>query len=244
MDEPEVTISIDPVPVLCDNRVVDLTATPTGGWWSGNSVSSNGQFTASGLSDGLYKVIYNVITFSGCAWKDSVLIEVDRLVQPSIEYNGDLICGDNPVKLMLKDVDTRSEIIWFGPDEIEISGKKDLTLTLDNPGSYYAEVSKLSCKLSTPPVEVGAVADSLFIPNVFTPNADNENDYFEARFNGIEDFQLNVINRYGQLVFETSNILFKWPATNVSAGVYFWSANYSTCWNKRKFVKGWIQIIK
>ena len=49
-------------------------------------------------------------------------------------------------------------------------------------------------------------------PNIFTPNQDNNNDFFQALMpikfiNGIE---LNIINRWGQVVFSSSDTEFKW----------------------------------
>jgi gliding motility-associated-like protein len=41
-------------------------------------------------------------------------------------------------------------------------------------------------------------ADSLFVPNVFTPNGDGKNDLF--RVVGMQRMELTIFNRYGQLV--------------------------------------------
>ena len=44
------------------------------------------------------------------------------------------------------------------------------------------------------------------IPNIFSPNRDNQNDEFRVFFNGeLTDFNLQVYNRWGQLVFESRN---------------------------------------
>ena len=53
---------------------------------------------------------------------------------------------------------------------------------------------------------------SYLFPNVFTPNQDNNNDFFQALMpikfiNGIE---LNIFNRWGQVVFNSSDPEFKW----------------------------------
>lgn len=244
MDEDPVSINIEPVPTLCDDEAWQLSATPTSGFWSGAFISVDGVINTGNLQDGSYKALYRFLTPRGCIWKDSVMVMVDKLVQPVIQYNGDLICGDHPVELKVLGVDTRSAITWYGPVENEILREKNFILAIDEPGIYRAEVSKLTCTLSTPTVNVDAVADSLYIPNVFTPNDDNFNNYFEVRSNGIEEFNLSVFNRYGNSVFETTNLAFQWSATNLSAGVYFWSVNYSTCWKEKKFMKGWVQVIK
>ena len=53
---------------------------------------------------------------------------------------------------------------------------------------------------------------SFFLPNIFTPNNDNKNDYFQALvpIKYIEKIDLNIFNRWGAIVFESSNPNFKW----------------------------------
>jgi gliding motility-associated-like protein len=244
MDENPVSINIEPVPTLCDDTNWQLSAWPTTGIWSGPFISAEGTISTANLQDGNYKALYKLITPIGCLWKDSVVVSIDKLTQPDIQYNGDLICGDNPVELTMINVDDRSSVAWYGPAGNKIIGESELMLTIDKPGIYWAEVSKFACKLSTLSIPVDAVEDSLFIPNVFTPNSDNINDYFEVRSNGIDKFNLSVYNRYGKVLFETNNPSFQWSAENTSSGVYFWSILYTTCWNERKFIKGWVHIIR
>jgi len=67
------------------------------------------------------------------------------------------------------------------------------------------------------------------IPNVFTPGTDGKNDLlkpFPYRF--IDDINLKIYNRWGQLVFETTNLDISWDGTDqktgkpLSEGVYFY----------------------
>ncbi len=53
----------------------------------------------------------------------------------------------------------------------------------------------------------------IFIPNAFTPNDDGKNDVLYVRANGIETFYFALYNRWGQLVFETSNLNQGWDGT-------------------------------
>ena len=243
-DESPVVITIEPVPTLCDDNDWQLSALPEAGIWSGPSIAPDGIINAAGLQNGNYSARYQFVTPLGCLWKDSVVVTVDKLLHPVIHYDGALICGGRPVELTLSDVDERSAVTWYGPDGNEVPGQPNPAIVIDEPGTYWAAVSKFACALNTLSVEVGAVEDSLFVPNIFTPNDDNLNDYFEVRSNGIEDFNLSVFNRYGNVLFETTNLEFQWPAAHVASGVYFWSADYTTCWKKRKSMKGWVHVIR
>ncbi|MEL6971894.1 MAG: gliding motility-associated C-terminal domain-containing protein [Bacteroidota bacterium] len=46
----------------------------------------------------------------------------------------------------------------------------------------------------------------LYVPNVFSPNNDGANDFFLPATNCIlEDYTFSVYNRWGQLLFQTTN---------------------------------------
>ena len=87
------------------------------------------------------------------------------------------------------------------------TGETGPSITVSNPGWYYATVKMNGC----------SAADSMFIkndcyldiPNVFTPNGDGVNDYFLPRqflSAGLTTFHMEIFNRWGQLIFETSNV--------------------------------------
>ena len=66
------------------------------------------------------------------------------------------------------------------------------------------------------------------IPNVFTPNGDNKNDFFEIRnICYYSKFRIIIFNRWGNKMYESNNPNFKWNGqteggTDASDGVYYW----------------------
>lgn len=50
----------------------------------------------------------------------------------------------------------------------------------------------------------------LYIPNAFTPNSDGLNDVFGAAGKGIVEYNLQVFDRWGELVFETNDLEKGW----------------------------------
>ncbi|MBK7856239.1 MAG: gliding motility-associated C-terminal domain-containing protein [Bacteroidetes bacterium] len=61
------------------------------------------------------------------------------------------------------------------------------------------------------------------LPNVFTPNADGINDFFEPIKNRyIKSIAFTVYNRWGQLVFETDKPEINWDGGKLSDGVYYY----------------------
>ena len=51
---------------------------------------------------------------------------------------------------------------------------------------------------------------SIYIPNVFTPNGDLVNNIFYVYGENIKDFSLLIFNRWGELIFESNDILKGW----------------------------------
>lgn len=67
------------------------------------------------------------------------------------------------------------------------------------------------------------------LPNVFTPNEDNYNDRFKAfAFTSVESINLTIFNRWGRIVYQTTDPWFRWDGKNqennkdCAEGVYFY----------------------
>jgi len=52
--------------------------------------------------------------------------------------------------------------------------------------------------------------ESVFVPNTFTPNMDGKNDILYVRGNNIKELYFAVYNRWGEMVFETTDINKGW----------------------------------
>ena len=56
-------------------------------------------------------------------------------------------------------------------------------------------------------------AADVFVPNTFTPNDDGSNDVLFVRSNEINEIYFAVYNRWGTMVFETTNKAKGWDGT-------------------------------
>ena len=78
--------------------------------------------------------------------------------------------------------------------------------------------------------------EEVTLPNIFTPNNDGANDFFEINISEKQDFQIVVINHMNKVVFQSSSVDFRWDGMLPSGEpaptgnyVYFISKN-----NERK----------
>ena len=73
---------------------------------------------------------------------------------------------------------------------------------------------------------------TLFVPDAFSPNGDGVNDVFRVVSSGdnITNFSMQVFDRWGELVFESSDINKGWDGQLrnqlAPAGTYVWKITY------------------
>lgn len=88
------------------------------------------------------------------------------------------------------------------------TGSTDNFIRVAHPGIYALTVTNDNGCSAADSIEVFKNC-YLDVPNAFTPNGDNINDYFLPRqllSRGITKFDMKIFNRWGQLVFETNTL--------------------------------------
>jgi gliding motility-associated-like protein len=91
--------------------------------------------------------------------------------------------------------------IWL-PDEVLpriVSGNDPYTVNRSFTGRSFSETAVRV--ISLPPLK-----DEVFIPQLFTPNGDGTNDFLLVYSNTIASIKLRIFNRYGNIVYETSDV--------------------------------------
>ncbi len=98
--------------------------------------------------------------------------------------------------------------------------------------------------------------DSLLVvvPNVFTPNSDGVNDTWSINVQGygiaILELQTTIYNRWGEEIFQTTNIRAVWSGHNpvgkpCDSGSYFYVISYiNGATNEQITLKGFIELIR
>lgn len=192
-----------------------------------------------------------------------------QVVYPSGTYEFTLII-DNPYcnpDTVTKSIDVSDyPIVYLGPDT-DICIDETITLNAANPGMYYLwstdeltqtiTVNKVpqivwvlvdnnGC-VRTDTIEIGN-ACPWFIPNAFTPNGDGLNDIFKPITDGNQEFTFTIFNRWGQLVFQTSNPNDGWDGTyeghEEEMGVYVYELRTVFTNGRVKTAQGNVTLIR
>jgi gliding motility-associated-like protein len=92
---------------------------------------------------------------------------------------------------------------------------------------------------------------SFYIPNAFTPNGDGVNDLFFGKGTGITDYEIWVFDRWGNLIFTTTDINEGWDGTVQGKSgeicqedVYVWKVVLRDVFNKKHKYIGHVSLIK
>jgi len=112
-----------------------------------------------------------------------------------------------------------------------------------NESYYYIDDVSVTLIEDSVPSE-----NTLIIPNAFTPNSDGYNDYFKIKGQNIKELHGIIFNRWGQQLYEWSNINEGWNGrynnTYVSGGAYFYiiTATYNDGTMEEK--KGAVMVVR
>lgn len=127
------------------------------------------------------------------------------------------------------------------------TGETTASIQITGLGQYTVSTETV-CGLNTDQVTVLPGLCDIYFPSGFTPNGDGRNDQFKPETNLRPlSFNMQVFNRWGQLVFSGSDIRNGWDGTiggkRVDSGVFVYHASY-TVRGIHKSVRGMITLIR
>ncbi len=116
------------------------------------------------------------------------------------------------------------------------------------PGTYSVEVSnKCFSHWDAVNVNYKRCEQELYLPNAFTPDRDGRNEVFLPVFNypdEIEEYRMEIYNRWGGLVFRTEEKTYGWDGANAAEGVYAVVVRYKSRGEKPKTVTGSVTMMR
>ena len=98
-------------------------------------------------------------------------------------------------------------------------------------GWYFVDITnQFDCMVTDSALVSEFCQPTLFVPNTFTPNGDGTNDVWLVAGKNIGHFDLNVFDRYGQVIFHSENPAYGWDGringVEAKNDVYVWRLEY------------------
>jgi gliding motility-associated-like protein len=125
------------------------------------------------------------------------------------------------------------------------------THVFDSSGLYYvtliAEDAKGCIDSITKPIFIEKEF-YIYIPNTFIPDDDRYNEYFSGSFIGVKSVEVYVFNRWGEQIYASKDLNFKWDGTykerNVPEGTYTWLLKYKRGSGNTEVLTGHINVLR
>ena len=195
-----------------------------------NSNILQSDFILPTIQNGGYSIL-EVIDSNNCA-----AIPTENVVQVSVFENPDVQLSDYFQSIYeneLTSISTVSDYVsysWFDSQGNFISENKLLQISVS--GVYYVVViDSNGCISQSDSVTISTkVRPTIFIPNTFTPNNDEHNDFLQIFTDNVVSFDLEIYNRWGESVFNSKNENDLWDGTYennvVPQGSYFYKIEF------------------
>lgn len=191
--EPATLVYEVPSPVaLCNGESVQLDAGPGYDGYSWSTGAGTRLITV--FEPGAYIV---TVTDGSCTGSDTIVVQATPDYAPLADITTCVastvtITPDFPVQ----------QISWN-------TGATTTSLEVSTQGDYWFNATDaLGCPVTdTVRVIIAELGrGEAFIPNVFTPNGDGQNDTFQVQGLAIDDFRMEIFNRWGQKLYETTAV--------------------------------------
>ena len=203
----------------------------------GAFTNQNGQFN--GLAVGNYTL--QISDSAQCIWDTTVRVRLLNPLRLEITKQ-DLPCigrGDEGEATVIPTGGLAPYTYLWNSTPTQTSDKA----TLLRAGKYSVEVQDANgcVKRANTTILAGDCCGEIFIPTAFSPNGDGNNDVFRiSTTTGLDVFQLQVFNRWGEVVWGGNAITDGWNGTfkgePASMDTYYYTLSY-LCSEDKKFYK-------
>ncbi|PLX10263.1 MAG: hypothetical protein C0598_10795, partial [Marinilabiliales bacterium] len=177
-------------------------------------------------SDGTYDIKLTVYKEGDCV--DAIERQIVIKKNPLVNLGNDTIV-DACTTISLDAHNPGSEYLWSNGSVQQITDIymiKDTSIYVDVINNSCAASDTINIKTHTLPIS------ELKFPTAFSPNGDGLNDKFHAVgiLDDVAEFNMQIFNRWGQLVFNTDSVYEGWDSSyngqSSPTGIYIVKVNY------------------
>lgn len=231
--KPLPVVNLGPDQTVCEDVTPQLQAFNAGATYLWQNGSTSADLVVS--QPGKYYVTVNL---QGC--KSSDTIQVNYQYKPVFTLGADRqLCTGQ--QLLLDPVIRTGTFTWQ-------NGSTAPVLTVTQPGTYQLTVSN-QCGSKTDEINILKGLCRLVMPNAFTPNNDKINNLFRVKNpEYIKTFSMTVYNRWGQIIFQTTDPYKGWDGTFKNMpqpeGNYVWLISLTDNDGNKESAKGNVLLLR
>jgi gliding motility-associated-like protein len=230
INAPQVYLGADTI--LCTGQNIVLGSPEAGGasyLWNTGSTDSSITVTDSGT-------YILTVSISGCSTSDT--ISISQLTKPSVNLGRDTaLCTGEAITLSVP----TTPALWS-------NGTTGQSITVSDAGTYWVTETNY-CGATTDSIKIDVGLCNIWFPSAFSPDGDGHNDIIRVVGNlqFYRDFSLSIYNRWGERVFNTTNIYQGWDGklngVPQDMNTYFYMINY-TLEGQKHLMKGDFELIR
>lgn len=226
---------------ICAGTTIQLQATGGGSYqWTNNTVLSN-YLISDPLAIPFLTTSYIVTISNGfCSDMDTVVVTVNPIPVAIVTGSATILLGDN----LVLTANGGGTYLWDNGSTDSI-----LAVAPQQTTTYCVIVQNASSCADTACATIEVVEESsLYIPNCFTPNGDQNNQTFITPSTNIVEFHIMIFDRWGQLLYESNDVNAGWDATfkgsPVQEDVYVYVASAKGADNRIYNRTGHVSVIR
>lgn len=188
---------------------------------------------------------YSVIVTNQFACKDTADVTITVSPGPIVDAGPDkIMLKGTPVQLSGKVIGNNISFSWSPATNIDDEFSLQPFVNPPADKKYVLKaVSTIGCGMSTDTVLV-KVYNDIYVPNAFSPNGSGTNNRWNiVTLGAVSSFDLQLYNRWGQLIFETKDASRSWDGTYKGEPCPMGAYNYFIKTDKR-FIKGTVLLVR
>lgn len=251
---PPITLAMSPGVEVCPGENVLLSVTATGGTGVLHYVwTPTGAITPSTWVKPLTTTTYTVSVSDDCAAvysaKDSVTITIVKPTADFVVLNAFTVDG---IPIAFQNTSTNAVSYYWSFGDGNSSATTHSSNTYQNPGTYdvmlIARDAKGCVDTIVKPILISDKAFFVYVPNAFTPDGSRVNNTFSASLIGVKSISIDIFNRWGEIIYSSSELNFKWDGRfkgeEVPQGTYTWKMTYITNSLESYDIEGHVTILR
>lgn len=205
--------NLAPQEAVCEDApLIELTNGGITGTWSGPGIidAEAGIFSPE-AAGGAGDYTLTLTTTGECMFDLTTSIEVFDDPFIFVEPEQSISLGDS---IQLDLAGDEGEVSWSPPIGLSCTDCPNPWASPESTTSYLVSLVNPGGCVSTAVVIVEVTDDfELFLPTMFSPNGDGENDTYRALGTPLDNYSMLIFNRWGQVVFETTDYQGAWDGS-------------------------------